>query len=81
MISRKITNSTFGRKAPNSLLEVATIMYQTPIFSIETFIILSIQIAIMFCLASTLCENGGILKIMLFISILIPMPQHVSKAK
>jgi len=56
-------------------------MYQTPFFSIKIFIILSIQIATMFCLASTLCENGGILKIMLFISILIPMPQHVSKAK
>jgi hypothetical protein len=59
---------------------VATIVYQTPLFSIKSFIILGIQLATMFCLVATLFENGGIFKIMLFTSILLPMPQHVSKA-
>jgi hypothetical protein len=79
-MSKKMPNSTFGRKAPSSLLEVATIVYQTPLFSIKTFIILDIQLTTMFCLAATLSKNGEILKLMLFISILVPMPQHVSKA-
>ncbi len=59
--------STFGLKAPSSLLRLTTRVYQAPFFYTKTIIIPSIQLAIMFCLMATLCEgentkDGGYVK-------------------
>ncbi len=42
----------------------AKVMCQTPLFSAKTLAISSIQLAFMFHLTTTLCENGGTLEVM-----------------
>jgi hypothetical protein len=58
---------------------VAKVMCQAPLFSTETLAILGIQLAIVFCLTTTLCENGGTLKMMvrsedIFVHPIVPHP-------
>jgi hypothetical protein len=82
-VSRKMFSSIPRSKAPISLIGAAKIVCQTPFFVIETLAISSIQPAVVFHLAITLCENGGTLKVMVrskdtFVPPIIPHP--VSKA-
>ncbi len=51
-------------KAPTSLMGAAKGVCQTPLFSIKTLAISSIQPIVMFRLAATLCENGGTSNVM-----------------
>jgi len=52
-------------------------MCQAPLFSIETLVISGIQPTIVFCLATTLCKNGGTPKLMvrledIFVPLVVP---------
>jgi hypothetical protein len=46
-------------KAPIGLLGVAKAVCETSLFYVETMAISSIQLAVVFHLATTLCESGG----------------------
>ncbi len=63
-MSRKLPSSIPRSKAPTSLMEVAKVVCQAPLFSVKTLAISSIQSIAMFCLVATLYENGGTLKVM-----------------
>jgi hypothetical protein len=78
-MSRKAPSSIPKSKAPISLMGVAKAMCQAPLFSIKTLAISSIQLATMFHLATTLCENGGTLEMMVksednFVPHVVPHP-------
>ncbi len=70
-------------KTPISLMGVAKAICWAPLFSAKTLVILGIQLTNAFCLAATLCENGGTPKVMVrfedtFVFFVIPHP--ISKA-
>jgi len=44
-------------KAPNILLGVAMVVYKTQLFFTKTFVILNIQVAMVFSLVTILCES------------------------
>lgn len=49
----------FQTKALNIFWGIVTTMYKGPLFSIETFDTLGIQLATMLCFIFILCESGG----------------------
>ncbi len=57
MTSMRMPIFTSRRKTLKNLLKLVSMMYQAPLLSIETLIIPSFQLAIVFQLANTLCEN------------------------
>ncbi len=63
-VTRKISSSILKSKAPTSLIGVAKVVCQAPLFFAKTLAILGIQPTTMFRLAATLCENGGTLEVM-----------------
>ncbi len=72
-------SSIHRSKAPTSLIGAAKTTCWAPLFSIETLAISNIQLIVVFCLAVTLCENGGIPEVMVrskdtFVPLAIPHP-------
>ncbi len=61
---RKLPSSIPRSKAPTSLMEVANVVCQAPLFSAKTLAISSIQPVAVFFLVATLYENGGTPKVM-----------------
>ncbi len=73
----------YRSKAPTSLMGVAKVMCQTPLFSTKTLAISSIQLAFVFRLTTTLCENGGTLEVMVRLEdtfVLFAIPHLVFEA-
>jgi hypothetical protein len=69
----------FKSKAFTSLMGAAKVVCEAPLFFAKTLAILGIQPTIMFCLAATLCVNGGTLEVMVrledtFVPHAIPHP-------
>jgi hypothetical protein len=57
--SNKTFSSTSRTITPNNLSGVVIMVYQTPLFFDETFVIINFQLKIMFQLVATLYEGGG----------------------
>jgi hypothetical protein len=60
---------------------LATLVHQTPLFFMKTMVILGIQLLVMFCMLTILCEGGGISRMVVVTledpSIPIIIPQHI----
>ncbi len=56
--SKKTFGSTSRTITPNNLLGAVIVVYQTPLFFNETFVIISFQSVIVFQLVATLYEGG-----------------------
>lgn len=60
--SKKTFGSTSRTITPNNLLGPVIVVYQTPLFFNETFVIINFQLVIVFQLVVTLYEGGGTLR-------------------
>ncbi len=82
-VLRKVHSFILRFKAPTCLLGVTKIMCEAPLFFIEKMDILYIQPMVMFCLATTLCECGGTLNVVVrleFFFVPLVVPHLVSNA-
>jgi hypothetical protein len=60
VIMKKTIGSLFGTKTPSSMLGVAKMVCQTPLFSATTLTLTSFQLATVFWLVVILCDGGNI---------------------
>ncbi len=82
-VSRKAPSFIFRSSTPTSLMGMAKIMCQAPLFFAEMLASSGIQLAIMFHLVITLCENGGTPKVMVRLEdtfVPLEVPHLVSEA-
>jgi len=63
-VTKKISSFILKSKAPTSLIGAAKAVCEASLFLAKTLAISGIQPTTMFCLAATLCENGGTLEVM-----------------
>ncbi len=78
-VLRKVSSSIPRSKAPTSLMVVTKVVCQAPLFFAKTLVVSSFQPAAVFCMVATLCEIGGIPKVMvrsedIFVPFAIPHP-------
>ncbi len=78
-VSRKVYSYIPRSKASMSFIGASKVVHQTPLFFYETLAISCVQPIAMFCLAATLCKNGGKLNVMvrskdIFIPLIVPHP-------